>query len=227
MSTLNRTSTKKTSPRPYHHGDLRRALVEAALAIVTEEQDWEFSLRHVARRAGVSHNAPYNHFADKDELLTAVAMVGMEHLCDSMMQAIAGSDDPAEQLLQSGLAYVRTGVANPALYLLIFGATLAEGVRRTELYTAAGARTRGVLEEIITRGARAGLFALTPDDVLGHEIAVMSAWSAVHGLTMLVIDRVADGRVPVEVLAAGVAAIVRNGLRLSQHGIETTRESSR
>jgi hypothetical protein len=50
MSTLNRMSTKKTSQRPYHHGDLRRALVEAALAIVTEDQDWEFSLRHVARR---------------------------------------------------------------------------------------------------------------------------------------------------------------------------------
>jgi AcrR family transcriptional regulator len=221
MSTLNRMSTKKTSQRPYHHGDLRRALVEAALAIVTEDQDWEFSLRHVARRAGVSHNAPYNHFADKDELLTAVAIVGMERLGDSMMNAMAGIDDPADQLLQTGQAYVRTGVANPALYRLIFGSALSEAGRRTELYEAAGARTRGVLEGIITRGAQAGVFALTPNDALDHAIAVMTAWSAVHGLTMLVIDKVVDPRVPVEVLAGGLAAIVRNGLRESGDGIET------
>src|SRR5271170_4411926 len=137
MSTLNRLDTGKSSERPYHHGDLRRELVQAALAIVTEEQDWAFSLRHLARRAGVSHNAPYNHFADKDALLAAVAIVGMERLGDRMMDAMAGIDDPADQLLQTGLAYVRTGVANPALYRLIFGSVLPEAYRRSELYEAA------------------------------------------------------------------------------------------
>ena len=215
MSTFKRTSTKTSSPepRPYHHGDLRRALVQAALAIVTEEQEWGFSLRHVARRAGVSHNAPYNHFADKNELLMAVAVAGMERLGDSMREAIAGIDDPAEQLLRSGLAYVRTGVANPALYRLIFGSMLAEAGKRPALYEAAGARTRGVLEGIIARGAQAGLFAIAADDTRANAVAVITAWSAVHGLTTLVIDKVADPQVPLEVLVGGLAAIVLNGLK--------------
>ena len=72
-------SPAETRPT-YHHGDLRRALVDAALALVTEEQDWGFSLREVTRRAGVSHNAPYNHFADKRDLLAAVAAAGFETL---------------------------------------------------------------------------------------------------------------------------------------------------
>ena len=62
--------------RPYHHGDLRRAVVVAALEILSETQSLEFSLRELARRAGVSHNAPYKHFADKRELLAAVSAVG-------------------------------------------------------------------------------------------------------------------------------------------------------
>ena len=137
----------------------------------------------------------------------------MERLGDSMRDAIAGIDDPAEQLLQSGLAYVRTGVANPALYRLIFGAALAEAGKRPALYAAGGAQTRSLLEGIIRRGAQAGLFAIAPDDALGHAVAVITAWSAVHGLTMLVIDKVADPQVPVEVLVGGLTAIVLNGLK--------------
>ena len=223
MSTSNCMDTKKSSERSYHHGDLRRGLVQAALAIVTEDQDWAFSLRHVARRAGVSHNAPYNHFADKDALLAAVAIVGMERLGDNMTDAIAGIDDPAEQLVQSGLAYARTGVANPALYRLIFGSVLEEAQKRSELYAAAGARTRGILEGIITRGAQAGAFTINPGDPVEHAVAVMAAWSAMHGLTMLVIDKVADPQIPVEALVGGVAAIVRNGLRTPRHVVEPPR----
>ncbi|HZD27418.1 MAG TPA: helix-turn-helix domain-containing protein, partial [Xanthobacteraceae bacterium] len=66
--------------RPYHHGDLRRVVVVAALEILSETQSLDFSLRELARRAGVSHNAPYKHFADKRELLAAVSAVGFEQL---------------------------------------------------------------------------------------------------------------------------------------------------
>jgi AcrR family transcriptional regulator len=66
--------------RPYHHGDLRRAIVAAAVDILSETQSLEFSLRELARRAGVSHNAPYKHFADKRELLAAVSTAGFEQL---------------------------------------------------------------------------------------------------------------------------------------------------
>ena len=66
--------------RPYHHGDLQRAIVSAALEVLSETQSTEFSLRELARRAGVSHNAPYKHFADKRELLAAVSAAGFERL---------------------------------------------------------------------------------------------------------------------------------------------------
>ena len=72
--------------RPYHHGDLRRAIVKAALEILRETQSLEFSLRELARRAGVSHNAPYKHFADKRELLAAVSAAGFEMLTKRMAQ---------------------------------------------------------------------------------------------------------------------------------------------
>jgi AcrR family transcriptional regulator len=87
---MQKISRAESETRAYHHGDLRRALVQAALVIVTEEQDWTFSLREVARRAGVSHNAPYNHFADKSDLLAAVAAAGMERLGEGMKAAVAG-----------------------------------------------------------------------------------------------------------------------------------------
>ena len=58
----------RVQERPYHHGDLRHAIVQAALEILRETQSLEFSLRELARRAGVSHNAPYKHFSDKREL---------------------------------------------------------------------------------------------------------------------------------------------------------------
>jgi AcrR family transcriptional regulator len=86
-----RTQTRSAKTRPYHHGDLRHALIDAAMALVTEEQDWTFSpLREVARRAGVSHNAPYNHFGEKQDLLIAVAGAGFERLRERMAAAVVG-----------------------------------------------------------------------------------------------------------------------------------------
>src|SRR3974390_2475074 len=84
--------------RPYHHGDLRRAIINAALEILSETQSVEFSLRELARRAGVSHNAPYKNFADKRELLAAVSAAGFELLTKRMRDEIAGLSDPEAQL---------------------------------------------------------------------------------------------------------------------------------
>src|ERR1700689_130634 len=99
--------TSRSEPRPYHHGDLRRTLIETALNLVTEEQDWTFSLREVARRAGVSHHAPYNHFPEKLDLLAAVAAVGFDRLHDGLAGATTGIDDPEELLDVICRTYVR------------------------------------------------------------------------------------------------------------------------
>src|ERR1700737_297091 len=110
--------------RPYHHGDLPRAVVAAALEILSETQSHEFSLRELARRAGVSHNAPYKHFADKRELLAAVSAAGFEMLTKRMAHEIAGFRSPREQLFAMVRAYIDHGVENPALYSLMFGGYL-------------------------------------------------------------------------------------------------------
>jgi AcrR family transcriptional regulator len=210
---MQKFSHAESETRAYHHGDLRRALVQAALVIVTEEQDWTFSLREVARRAGVSHNAPYNHFADKSDLLAAVAAAGMKRLGEGMQAAVAGIEDPAEALLASGIAYVRFGVENPALYRLVFGPTLAASGERPAVIREAGDQTRSVLEQIIERGTKSGAFAISPDDRHGLAIAVITAWSAMHGLTTLVIDSLALPPIPIDQLAEGVAKTVLDGLK--------------
>src|ERR1700760_2690486 len=115
---------EEPSARPYHHGDLRRAVVRAALEILGETQSLEFSLRELARRAGVSHNAPYKHFADKRELLAAVSAAGFETLTKRMEREIAGLRTAGEQLFAMLRAYIDHGVENPALYSLMFGGYL-------------------------------------------------------------------------------------------------------
>src|SRR6185503_6885495 len=109
----------------YHHGDLRRALIDTALAMVTEEAAWNFTLREVARRAGVSHAAPYNHFEEKAALLAEVAALGFDSLKQAM-EAAAGRHPRSARRAFAGIAdaYVRFGVNHPAHYRLMFGAEL-------------------------------------------------------------------------------------------------------
>src|SRR5262245_10427448 len=101
--------------RPYHHGDLRRGLLEAARRILEAEGPSALSLRAVAREAGVSPAAPYHHFKDKAELLDAVAHEGWEGLRMAMAEA---RDEAAgrEKVTALGIAYVCFARDNPALY---------------------------------------------------------------------------------------------------------------
>jgi AcrR family transcriptional regulator len=110
--------------RSYHHGDLRRALVNAAVSLLTKTQRWDFSLREVARCAGVSHNAPYSHFASKRELLAAVAAKGYEILRARVLTALRGKTKPADALKAILITYLRFGTGNPARYRLMFGPEL-------------------------------------------------------------------------------------------------------
>lgn len=209
---------RPTKPQPYHHGDLRRALINTALQLVTEEQNWTFSLREVARRAGVSHRAPYNHFPEKLDLLAAVAAVGFERLRDGLLRAMVGIDDPEAQLGAIWRAYVRLGLENPALYRLMFGPELSDAGSRDRPTAAklAGAQARGVLEDVILRGARSGAFAVSPDSLQDGGLAALSAWSASHGLTMLVIDRFPRADLSVDDMIERLLGIVLAGLRPAQ-----------
>lgn len=186
---MNARKADVNQSRAYHHGDLRRGLIDAAMALVADEQNWEFSLREVARRAKVSHNAPYNHFADKRDLLAAVAIVGFTTLRDRMLDAVKGVDSAEAALVKSARAYVGFGTENPAHYRLMFSSTLAaQDGGRPPAVVAAGAAAKEILEGIIRGGVRAGVLSASLNRKRDLQLAVLSAWSAVHGLTMLAID---------------------------------------
>ncbi len=210
---MNHTQTAPTEERTYHHGDLRRSLIDAALDLVREEQDWTFSLREVARRAGVSHNAPYNHFADKRDLLAAVAEAGFLTLRDKMSRAVAGVESIEKALVKSGVAYVKFGIENPAHYRLMFGSTLitTEGLPNFVMHAADSAKA--VLRGIIVRGAQQGVFTPSPANKDEIEIAVLSGWSLVHGLTLLTIDgHASPTKLKMESIAEKVATMFSHGI---------------
>jgi AcrR family transcriptional regulator len=207
--------SRSTEPAPYHHGDLRRALIAAALAIVTEEQDWTFSLREVARRAGVSPSAPYNHFADKRDLLAEVAVSGFHRLRDGLAAAVADLRSPPDAFIACLGTYVRLGMENPALYRLMFGPELTafkEAERPPKMVTA-GNEAKANLSRIIGDGARSGDFALSLEKEERLALATFVAWSAVHGLTMLVIDNLTGGHFPVQTAIEAAIQTQLGGLR--------------
>jgi AcrR family transcriptional regulator len=106
----------------YHHGDLRRALLDAALEVLSAEGASALTLREVARRAGVTHAAPYRHFADKQTLLAAVAEEGFRMLTAEMLErSVPLKDDPVRALQAIGLAYVRFATTERAHFQVMFG----------------------------------------------------------------------------------------------------------
>lgn len=166
----------------YHHGDLRSALLEAADALLAEQGAAGLSLRAVAKRAGVSHTAPYRHFRDKAALLTALAAEGFRVLAEGLATAAAEhSDDPARQLVEAGRVYVVTALAHPQRTRLMFGGNVALS-NEDPLLQAAGERAFNGLQDIISAGQAAGVFRDDPVRPLA-----LTLWSAVHGLVMLLL----------------------------------------
>jgi AcrR family transcriptional regulator len=182
-------SKPQSDERPYHHGDLRRAIVKAALEILHETQSLEFSLRELARRAGVSHNAPYKHFADKRELLAAVSAAGFEMLTKRMTREIAGLDNARERLFAMLRAYIDHGVENPALYSLMFGGYLGGPDRsRPAIELSEAEKTKALLAGVIVAGGLGRVIPHTPRNERKIAGAILACWSLVHGLTLLLAD---------------------------------------
>ncbi|MDQ0561866.1 AcrR family transcriptional regulator [Rhizobium mesoamericanum] len=179
-----------TQQRPYHHGGLHRAIVEAALDVLSEAQTTEFSLRELARRAGVSHNAPYKHFADKRELLAAVSAVGFELLAKRMAEAIKELDSPRERLAAMARAYVCGGVGNPALYRLMFGGYLAgQDDGRPAIERTAAYNMKALIVGAISDGALGRRIPSIAENAREIDGAILVFWSQMHGLTLLLVDR--------------------------------------
>lgn len=169
--------------RPYHHGDLRRVLIETALGMLLENQNWGFTLREVARRAEVSHAAPYKHFSDKAALLRALAQIGFERLAEAMADARGDvrKADAKARFLATARAYIRYGQEQSGLYRLMFSAD-ADKSADPALDEAALAAFQQLLD-ILIEGQSAGQFRPAPVGALAA-----ASWAQVHGLTLLTLD---------------------------------------
>ena len=174
------TSGKETPSDRYHHGDLRRALVEEALVLLAESGDGGFSLRELARRVGVTANASYRHFANKDALLQALASEGFRRLSAAQRDAESRVADP-EKLLAGGRSYIRFAHANPALFRLMFSVIPAH--RRDQELREASRAAFETLRAAVARGWPGG--APDPERVTR---AALRAWALVHGLGQLLLD---------------------------------------
>ena len=204
---------RRAAPRRYHHGNLAPALVEAALALIDETQDWDFSLREVARRAGVSHNAPYKHFPEKRDLLAAVAARGFEALAERALSSLEGLTDARARLLACGRAFVACGIASPALYRLMFSAALTSPeAGRPAIEKAAAAKARAVVDAALADAVRSGALPSTLASPRQAAAASLAMWSLLHGLTMLAIDDFVGPPNDVEALVDPILGALLNGI---------------
>lgn len=167
----------KAAPRPYHHGDLRAALLAAAEAELVERGIEAFSLRSVAKRANVSHAAPAHHFGDTNGLLTALAAEGYRRfVAHQAAWEDRGGTEPAARLIESGLGYIDFALKNPALFRLMFGSD-RPGFGSPELYEASMAAFNQIVAANAAVAARHGR---KPSDT-----DVEATWAIVHGLADL------------------------------------------
>jgi len=172
----------KAPPRDaYHHGSLRRALLDAALTLVERNGAEGFTLRAAARKAGVSAGAPYHHFPDKDALLTALAEEGFEMLTSELEGAAGEGSDHASRAHEMAVAYVRFAAKHPTHFRLMMG-------RDTRRARGDGPRSAAAESAYaLTRSAVVAQWTGNPGGSLPEEI-VLGSWSIVHGLSFLAID---------------------------------------
>ena len=182
LSTFSATKLSVKAKRPYHRVNLKQSLLDAAVALIGEVGAQAFTLREVARRAAVSHNAPYRHFRDKDDLLGAVAAQGFEGLNESMQKAMAGGVTSADRLHLAGRGYVQFALDYPQHLLVMFDTPSSEEAR-PEYSQAARRAFQTLLDAIAAVQADGGL---PPGDPLPFAIA---SWSGVHGLAKLAVSK--------------------------------------
>lgn len=167
--------------RPYHHGDLRQALLDATLALIEEHGPEGFTLRAAARKAGVAPAAAYHHFKDKEDLVAAIAQEGFDLLGKKLASSAQLPGSPREVSRNVGAAYVQFAVEQPTRFRVMVG----YGVLTRPSASGAVAKavqTYQLVRDILVAG-------LTEDSTeLPSDAEVLGWWSVVHGLAFLAID---------------------------------------
>jgi len=167
----------------YHHGDLKNALIQAGIDILAQKGIQALSLRRVARKAGVSHAAPYAHFADKQALIAAIATRGYERLYEKVHDAAQRyRPHPLRQLVESSWAYVEFALSDPAH----FKTTLSGVVEKEQDYPAfveISTKSFALVVEIVQACQQAGILHPGPPDLLAATL-----WAQVHGFVSLILE---------------------------------------
>jgi AcrR family transcriptional regulator len=176
-------NTGRQRPKPYHHGDLRNALIQAGLEMLSESGAAALDLRKVARRAGVSHAAPYRHFADKQALVAAINEEGFHRLAEQIRSALREAPgDAVEQLHGIARAYVHFARENPWLMREMFSGLTIEREAFPDLHQVS--KTVFMLYiEVIKRGQEQGSIIDVDPGALAGVL-----WSLLHGVAMLTIE---------------------------------------
>jgi AcrR family transcriptional regulator len=181
----------------YHHGNLRAALIEAAGDIVAEKGVDTLSLREAARVVGVSHAAPYRHFADKEALIAALATDGFQRLLGAL-GAVPRELSPPERLVRLAQAYVDFARGEPGRFHLMFNRQARDREKYPELYDAA----------IKSYQMHAEAVAAVMPPGADVELAADTAWAFVHGVANLMLERQFDP-LPTERVAALAQQLIR------------------
>lgn len=196
----------------YHHGDLKNALISAGIDILATESLAALSLRNVAQRAGVSHAAPYAHFADKQALVAAISTEGYRRLYQTLQRVCERyRDDPLRQLIEGSWGYVSFALSDPEHFKITFsGAVEREG--DYPALVEMSQRSFATVTRIVGACQATGALRPGPTDMLA-----VSVWSAVHGFVALMLQNqlshtVRDRFTPREMLLFTLAQLVQVSL---------------
>jgi AcrR family transcriptional regulator len=202
MSEQRAARDRSTSERPYHHGNLRTALLERAELIVREHGAQELSLRELAREVGVSHGAPRRHFPDRQALLDTLAEDGFVRLGSDLHGAMeAAGDDFRRRLQATATAYVHFATRDAALLALMFASKHGE---QSEAFHEAADRAFSVLLELIEQGQAAG--AIEPGE---PERVGLVLFATIQGIAALVTSGMVDSEQLHELLADAIDHFLR------------------
>jgi len=177
-------ATPPAKPRAgsYHHGDLKRALIDAAIHIINRHGRRALTLRAVAAAAGVSKNAPYRHFTNKEALLAAVAEEGFRELTRRMEETARRTDDPLERIIQESHVYVSFALGNPAQFDVMFGFDLMSFAQHPTLLQTASVSAQHLLD-LVRQCQEAGI--VRQGDVVR---LAFGAWTLIHGFATLAVN---------------------------------------
>jgi AcrR family transcriptional regulator len=206
-----KTERKEKRPKPYHHGDLRRTLIEAGLEVLEQGGVAALELREVARRAGVSHAAPYRHFADKGAFMAALIEVGFHRLAEKIEEKVQSVPNKPEARLQGlASAYVYFAQANPWLMREMFSGLTIKKESHPSVHDATKAVSQ-LFITIVEEGQSQGLVRSGNSGELAGVI-----WSLLHGMAVLIIENQTR---PYTNEGAGVERMIRTCTKVLYEGL--------